>query len=186
MAEDLEEKQETSEGKEKEKVPSKKKKGGKSKNALVISCMVIAGMAFVPTTIVLSVGMLPTIVALLVDRTKKKYKVYTVGMMNLTGCIPFLFDMWSRERHNIDAALEYIGDPNTVTLMYFAAFLGYLIDWGMTGIVATYLSHKSRTRIEEIERIQDRLIEKWGKEVTGELPLDERGFPVVNKEEEMV
>ena len=172
-------------GKEKESESSKKKKGGKAKNALIIACMVIAGMAFVPTTIVLCVGMLPTIVAFLVDRTRKKYKVYTVGMMNLTGCIPFIFDMWARERHNIDAALEYIGDPNTVTLMYFAAFLGYLIDWGMTGIVATYLSHKSRTRIDEIERIQDRLIEKWGKEVTGELPLDERGFPVVSNEEEM-
>ena len=172
------------EDKNNKKKSSKGKSKNAAKNALFISLMVIAGVAFIPTTIVLAVGMLPTIVAFIVDRTRKKYKVYTVGMMNLTGCLPFIFDMWSRERHHIDAALEYIGDANTVTMIYFAAFLGYLIDWGMTGIVSTYLSHKSRTRIADIERIQNRLIEKWGQEVTGELPLDERGFPIVTEEDD--
>ena len=65
-----------------------------------------------------------------------------------------------------------------IVVMYSAAAIGYLIDWAMTGLVSGILYDRGQKRTVTIQKKQEELVERWGKEVTGTIPLDEYGFPL--------
>jgi hypothetical protein len=138
----------------------------------------ITSVVFLPSTVILAIGMMPTVAAALVDRSKRKTKAVTVGAMNLAGCTPFLLDLWS-QGHKFEDAVSIISEPRAIIVIYVAAVVGYLIDWAMAGIVASILYQRGLARKKAIVQRQKDLIERWGREVSGELPLDEQGFPVV-------
>lgn len=163
----------------KKKKDSKKKRGGLGRQSMLIFG-VLTALVFLPSTVLLLVGMLPTPFAFLADRTKKKSKVITVGAMNLAGCAPFLFELWGAG-NDFDASLDIITDPGAIVVMYSAAAVGYLISWAMTGIVANIMYRRGRAREKAIQKRQKELVERWGREVTGDIPLDETGFPLSDK-----
>ena len=140
----------------------------------------LAAILFIPTTIVLVIGMLPTLVAVLVDRGGGTRAV-TVGAMNLCGCTPFLMDLWTTS-HDTAFAVGLVTDPRTIIVMYAAAGIGYMVDWALSGIIATIMIQRATSRLNAIRVRQDEMIVRWGREVTGEIVLDSEGFPV----EEMV
>lgn len=159
---------------------AKKTKRGQKKSGWGLQVMMIFGLLaavlFMPTTILLVVGMMPTVVAGLIDR-KGGARAITVGALNLCGCIPFLMDLWTKG-HTTELAVNLIADPLTIIVMYAAAAIGYMIDWALSGIVATILVQRSTSRMEVIRKRQEELVARWGREVTGELPLDSEGFPL--------
>ncbi len=136
----------------------------------------LAAVLFMPTTIMLVIGMLPTVVAALVDR-RGGARAITVGSLNLCGCVPFLLDLWMTE-HTTAVALDLIKNPSTIIVMYSAAGIGYMIDWALSGIVASLIVQRSTARLAAIRKRQEELVTRWGREVTGELPLDAEGFPL--------
>lgn len=138
---------------------------------------VICAILFLPTTIMLFLAMLPTIVAAVIDRTGRGTKAMTVGAMNLAGTMPFVIDLWLRE-NDFAHALQIITDPRTIIVIYSAAGVGYMIDWALSGIVSNMMLRKMERRKKEIEEEQQALIQRWGREVTGEIALDVHGFPV--------
>ncbi len=138
---------------------------------------VITAVIFMPTTILLMIGMLPTVVAAVIDRSGKGTKAITVGAMNIAGCTLYLLQLWTMG-HTKENALMLISDPRNVITIYCAAGVGYMIDWMMAGIVTTIVIGKSKHRLEEIVRKQGELAARWGPEVTGDLPLDEYGFTI--------
>lgn len=143
--------------------------------------LTLAGLAVavvaLPSTVILLVGLLPTMVAVLIDRSKKRTKSLTVGAMNVAGCVPFLIDLWTTA-NTLENALSVISDPRTIVVIYSAAAIGYLIDWALSGIVATLMVQRAESRRAEIKKRHADLIERWGREVTGEIPLDPYGFPI--------
>lgn len=155
----------------------KKTKGLGFKGQLFFIAGIIMAAVFLPSTLLLLAGMLPTPFAVFVDRTKGKNKVITVGAMNLAGCSPFLFDLWTTD-HSSEKAFEIITDPMAIIVMWSAAAVGYVLNWAMTGIVSATMYQRGLARQKAIKKRQAELIERWGREVTGELPLDPEGFPV--------
>lgn len=143
---------------------------------ILLIVVLLAAILFMPTTILLVFGMLPTVVAALVDR-KGGARAITVGSINLCGCMPFLLDLWMTS-HTADYAVGLITNPYTIIVMYSAAAIGYLIDWALSGIVATVMIQRSTSRLKAIRERQDEMVERWGREVTGEMVLDSEGFPV--------
>jgi hypothetical protein len=139
---------------------------------------VVMAAVFLPSTIMLAIGMMPTLAAALVDRSPRKTKAVTVGAMNLAGCTPFLLELWYRG-HSFEESARIISDPTAVVVMYAAACVGYLIDWALGGIVASLLYQRGNSRKKAILQRQKDLVERWGREVTGELPLDPQGFPLM-------
>lgn len=131
---------------------------------------------FPAVTILLVVGMIPTLVAGIVDRTEGRVRMWSVGAMNFAGCAPFIIDVF-KKGNDIETAINFIVQPRTIVIMYFAAGMGYLIDWAMTGIVSSIMVQKTKARLKNIQKLQKELIERWGAEVTGSIPLDEYGFP---------
>lgn len=159
----------------------KKKTGAQARLFLVFGCLTAA--ALLASTVLLLVGMLPTLVAMIADRTKKGTLVLTVGAMNLAGCSPFLIELWAKG-HTVDIAVSLITEPLTIVVMYCAAGVGYIIDWAMSGIVGTVMVQRAEQRVEDINKTQADVIERWGREVTGEIPVDPYGFPIQQETEE--
>ena len=141
----------------------------------------LIGILFLPTTIFLFVGMMPTIAAALTAGRGKRTKALTVGGMNFCGCFPFLLELWTAD-HSIMHALTLVADPHTIVFIYCAAGIGYLIDWAMGGIVSAVMIQRANLRLREIGKRQAELAERWGREVTGDMAVDDEGFPLEDRE----
>lgn len=153
----------------------KKAKGGWGLQIMMIFAL-LSAILFMPTTILILFGMLPTVVAALIDR-RGGTRAITVGSLNLAGCVPFLLDLWTKS-HTTDYAVSLITDPRTIIVMYAAAGIGYLIDWALSGMVATIMIQRATMRVKAIRARQEEMVVRWGREVTGEMPLDTEGFPL--------
>lgn len=157
-----------------------KKSGNSSRTGrayLLLVGLAVLSVVFMGATILLAIGMLPTIVAFLTDRTRERLRGMTVGFMNFAGCFPFLIDLVNGGGTK-DVALGIVLQPENFIVMYMAAGMGYLIEWSVTGIVANLKVQKGERRLVAIDKRKKDLIKIWGEEVTGSVPVDEEGFPV--------
>ena len=152
----------------------RRKRGWKFQVVFIVS--VITSVVFSAIAIILAVGMVPTVVAAIVDKTEGKMRTMTVGAINFAGCTPFMIDVF-KQGNSIETAITYIVEPQTIVVIYFAAGMGYTIDWAITGIVSSIMVQKGKKRRKDILKAQKDLVDRWGAEVTGALALDEYGFP---------
>ncbi len=165
------------------KVKAKKAKKGKGKGKmpwtgqLVMISGILLSLAFLQSTILIVVGMLPTLAAAVVDRTGKGTLAITIGAMNLAGCSPFLIQLWMNG-HELDMGVEMLSNPFTIIVMYSGAAIGYVINWSLSGVVEALMVKKYSKRLEDISKRQEELEKRWGKEVTGAVTLDPFGFPL--------
>lgn len=158
----------------------KKKIGLKGGLLLTVTCLL--GVMFIPVALVLIVGMAPTVVAGMIDKSAQKLKAVTVGFMNFAGCYPFLLTLIVQHGNSPEIAFDIIFQPLNIVVIYTAAALGYVIELGVTRLVAAYMVQSAENRIEEIADEQKDMVKRWGQEVTGDIPLDPYGFPI-NKED---
>lgn len=156
----------------------KPKANSKAQRQMAFVFALVVGAVFLPSSALLTVGMIPTVVAWLTDWSPRKTSAVTVGAMNLAGCSPFLLQLWS-QGHTFEASVFIFTDPTAIIVMYGAAAIGYMIDWSVSSVVANIVYQQALARRKAIKKRQEDLIERWGREVTGELPLDEQGFPIV-------
>lgn len=163
-----------------------KKKKTKKKNTkktvgfrfiLMLFLLALMSVMFLPTTLLLAVGMLPTLVAFVIDTDPAKNKSFTIGAMNFAGCFPFLLGIW-QSQDAMYAAISYLADPKTVVVMYSAALLGYMINWIVAIAISSLLVKRAQMRIKKIEEQKLAMEERWGVKVNGMYNLDEYGFPI--------
>lgn len=159
----------------------KKKKKSLNFNARIFLIMgLVIAVVFLPTTVMLLFGMAPTLVIAMVDKSGKKLKAFTVGAMNLAGCSPFLFELWTGG-NDFTKSFEIIFDPQAIIIIYAAAMVGYLVEWICTAMVSGFMYQKGVSRRKAILKHQEELKQRWGETVAGHIPLDEDGFPIENK-----
>jgi len=145
--------------------------------------LLAASVVFQASTLILLIGMMPTIVAFLIDKSKSKNFTLTVGAMNISGVIPFLITLWTGpEGNTLATSLDIIGNPVTIIVIYSLAGTGWMINWAMSSIVSAMVVKRAQSRLEEIKKRKARLIERWGEEVSGDIPLDAYGFPILGDE----
>ena len=158
----------------------KKKKAKKKldwRGQILLLGLFIMSIVFLPTTILLFFGMMPTVVAAVIGRGREGSRALTVGAMNFAGSFPFLLDIWTGE-NTIEQSGTMLFDPRTIVVMYCAAAVGYLVDWAVSGMVGNVMVQQAKSRITRIEELQADMEQRWGSEVTGDVPLDSQGFPV--------
>jgi hypothetical protein len=119
-----------------------------------------------PTAILVLVGMIPTMVAFVIDRDPEKSAGMTVGSMNLCGVMPFLITLW-QHGHTIELAVRTVLNPFTPMMMYGAAAVGWLLYYGIPPMVAGGLAMRDASRARELDKKREALVEEWGFEVTG-------------------
>ena len=96
--------------------------------------------------------------------------------MNFAGCFPFCYQLFIK--NDATSIFTIISNPLNIVIMYASAMVGYIIECGVVGFVASLMVQKGKQRLIEIKKIQENLSKKWGPEVTGEMRLDENGFPM--------
>ncbi|MES2729100.1 MAG: hypothetical protein V4621_03250 [Pseudomonadota bacterium] len=147
------------------------------KKQLLIVMALVAAVVFLSSTIMLLIGMLPTIVAVLSDRSPKRLKTVTVGCLNFAACFPFWMDLIT-SGHTTEQAMHMIGQPTTIIVMFMGAGAGYGLEIFLTQMVAKLSVQQGYSRLKRIKEQQQKLLERWGPEVSGDIPLDNAGFPM--------
>ncbi|MBK1842842.1 hypothetical protein JHL17_36160 [Azospirillum sp. YIM B02556] len=148
----------------------KKKKGG----ALTLILLIVpAALIVLPTTILFGIGMIPTIVAYVVDRDPDKSAPITVGGLNFCGCMPFAIDLW-KHQHTIGAAAKIFADPLAWLVMYSAAAVGWGLYYGIPPLVAGMEITRAEKRVEVLKQKRVALVQEWGPDVAGDY-FDESG-----------
>lgn len=168
-----------------EKTAEKPKRKSGPSGQVKIFMVATLGMAivFLPSTVLLGVGMMPSFTVMFVDPARARTKVVTVGALNLAGCVPFLLDLWT-QGHSIDQAFSIVADPKAIIVMYAAAAAGYLLDWSLSAVVAGVLFQRGKTRQVGIRKRQEELVTRWGTEVTGDVALDPYGFALESQKKD--
>jgi len=140
--------------------------GKKASLALVWTALTLVGVLIIslPTVIFVFFGMLPTFVALIVDRTRQKYAVFCVGGMNFSGVFPYLLDLWAGE-HIAGSAMEILTDGFSLLLMYGVAGFGWMMFIAVPPVVGVFLTVMAQRRVSQLRHDQKELIEEWGEDV---------------------
>lgn len=123
-----------------------------------------------PTTLVVATMMAPTWVAYMTDRSAEKHLAITVGLLNFSGTLPAIIDLWSRGQSH-DAAMLLLTDVFVWAVAYGAAMLGWVIFALMPGLVGSYFKMTTESRIKSLARQQKDLIDEWGHAVADGMAL---------------
>jgi len=153
-------------------------KGNSFRKRFLTFVFLVTAALFGASTMILFFGMLPTIAANVIDKTRQKSRAISVGMMNLSGVMPFLLELWmSPAPNSYEHAMAILLQPKTVVIMYSIAAAGYAIEAAVTGMVATILQQRAAARLKRIDFEVQELVERWNYYVDGETQLDDAGFP---------
>jgi len=135
-------------------------------------------MLFLASSLIIVAGMMPTIAANLLDKSRQKSRAICVGMMNFAGCVPFLLELWMGPAPNsIDAATAIIMQPRAIVIIYVLAAAGYALESAITGMIATIMQQRAQARLREIDKQLNELSDRWNTYVDGSVLLDDYGFP---------
>ena len=115
-----------------------------------------------PTVLVLAVGLLPTGIAYICDKSDEKFPALCVGGINLCGTFPYLLSVWF-EGHSLSNALDIVLDFFSLLVMYGAAGIGWAFYKYVPPIISQVLDILAKRRLAHLNRLQKKLVEDWGK-----------------------
>ena len=121
-------------------------------------------MLSLPTVIMVFLGMLPTLVAWVIDRSEGKHATYCVSGLNFSGLFPFLIEVWF-VNHSTDNAISILTDVFNLMIIYGAAAFGWLLYIAIPPVVTTFLSVMSQHRMTILKTTQKNIVEEWGENV---------------------
>ncbi len=147
--------------------------------SLLFTAMIIISL---PTVLLVFFGMLPSIVAFIVERTKPRYAAISVSAMNFSGVFPYLLDSWGGD-HTVSEAMNMLTNVFSLMVMYSASAFGWLIFIAVPPVVAAFLAVINERRIAQIRKRQREIIGEWGIGVAGEKP---EGIPAAKPAETAV
>jgi hypothetical protein len=116
-------------------------------------------------------GMLPAIVAYIVDRSENHFQFKTVGAMNLAGVAPYLSSLVNQGNSSSAVQLA-MADANAWLVMYSSAAFGWALVFFMPLFIRSAMEFFSDNKIQQLQEEQKELIEEWGEEVAGETNHD--------------
>ncbi|NQV99264.1 MAG: hypothetical protein HQ483_06175 [Rhodospirillales bacterium] len=110
--------------------------------------------------LILSLGMLPTLVAYFCDRTEQKFALYCVGGMNFCGVFPFLLKL--TDDHSFTAAMEIMSNVFSLAIIFTAAGFGWLMFLSIPPVVSSFLTVLAEARVKSLKSIQKKIVDEWG------------------------
>lgn len=132
-------------------------------------------MISLPTVILVCLGMLPTLVAWVIDRSDGKHATFCVCGLNFSGLFPFLMDVWFIN-HSTDMAIRILTDVFNLIIIFGAAAFGWLLYTAVPPVITTFLSVMAQHRMTILKTTQSNITEEWGEKVASTIeaqPPDE-------------
>lgn len=141
---------------------------------LMLCVGALAVLAF-PTFVILTAGMVPTLVAILVDERPNRHRIQTIGAFNLAGVVVFLVPLWAAG-HTAQHAVRLLSDVYTWAVMYTAAAIGVGALWLGPQVAAAVSNVMAVRQRHRLEAIRAQLLDEWGTDLVpeGELPPEHR------------
>lgn len=137
---------------------------GSLKPLLWVALLSIILVKFPETIILLLVGLLPTMVAFIIDKSSGKYATLCVGAINIAGIFPSIFILWAGQ-NSFAQAIQIITNVFDLVIMYGAAGFGWMLYIIIPSAVSTLLNIIAQRRISRLRNQQRDLISEWGKKV---------------------
>ncbi len=135
--------------------------GIKIKAFTILGGILIVLFLALPTAILLSVGLMPTLVALIVDVTRKRYLTKCVAGMNFAAVLPFLHKLVTTS-HDVQSAMAIVSDPFSWLVMYSGAAMGWMLFMGLPGVVSMFKVLNAKRRVYVLQETQRTLLNEWG------------------------
>jgi hypothetical protein len=145
--------------------------GGGALATVAIALVTLLAVTALPLCLLLMAGLIPTMVASMIDRFRARYLTRTVGAMNLAGIAPLAFRLWS-DGLTLRAAMDLLLHPISWLLMYGAAAIGWAIFLGMPSVARTFVDVRADHLQHQLKARAKQLVEEWGEEVTGQAKRD--------------
>lgn len=150
----------------KKEKPAKTKTGGGYKLSGKAKFLMMLGtigsiILLQQSTVMLLIGMLPAIVAIIVDNTHGKSWAKTVFCFNLAGLLPALLDVYIGDGNTMASLQLHMGDMTMWLTTYGAAGMGWVVIWLSPLIAEQYLQYYYRSCITSCKRKMARLDEEW-------------------------
>jgi hypothetical protein len=141
----------------------------KSRHSIIaILAGILAVQVVSPATVILLVaGMLPSLVAYIVDTEPGRRSAHCMAVLNLAGVLPVLATLWDRGATR-GAAADILMDPFMWFLMYGAAGIAVLLLTLLPVMMEQLSNAAAEKEIGRLEIQMADLVEEWG----GDLALD--------------
>ena len=114
-----------------------------------------------PTMVIAFFGMLPTIVARLVDRSAGKSATFCVGSINFIGVFPYIVKLWGID-NTFHGAFSITTDLVAMMVMYAAAAFGWLVYMALPSLISSFVLVMQQRKVAQLRGEQKLLIEEWG------------------------
>ena len=109
-------------------------------------------------------GMLPAILSFVIDKGADRFASKAIFSSNLTGILPFLFDIAISPEKTI-AAKQIMYSPFTWFFVYGFASVGGMMIWVIPEVTSIFFSVKSDIKAKQLAGEQKELLQEWGAEV---------------------
>ncbi len=135
-----------------------------SAQLLIAAILAVLLVVALPTALMLTLALLPAVVAMVTDRSPAHSATISIGALNLAGTWPFLLKLWTTG-HTVVNAMQIILDPTAWLVIYAAAGVGWLLYVSFPALVAVCMAIFAGRRLAQLRAQQKQLVEEWGPEV---------------------
>jgi len=126
----------------------------------------VLGVAAFPLFVLLVAGLVPTVVAAVVDRNPRRYLTVAVALTNLAGVVAPAVSLFAHDM-TLAALQHVLTDGRTWLTMYSAATMGWAINWAMPTVGRFILDMRADASERQLRKRAEHLVEEWGSEVGG-------------------
>jgi hypothetical protein len=145
--------------------PAAGRRGGSGNRLLIVLTLMAVVPFSLPTILVMFVGLLPTIVAAVVERGENRYAWVCIGGLNFSGLAPWLFSLWFGH-HTLEFAFDTVTNIKMLLVAFGAAGAGSALYLALPPVVSTIMSATSQHRAQGLHSTQRKLVEQWGEGVS--------------------
>ncbi|NDF12473.1 MAG: hypothetical protein EB060_06655 [Proteobacteria bacterium] len=129
---------------------------------VLISGLMAVGLSYIAVIVIM--GLLPGIVAYILDRRKGKAASRTIMGFNLAGLLPQVISVLTSPSPNA-LAREMMSNPFTWFWVYLFACFGWVVIHLVPQIAYLFLSLKAEYTVKRMRSQQEKLIKEWGEEI---------------------
>ncbi len=123
---------------------------------IALMVMVISKYAF----IFFAASMLPTIMAIFIDKGKHRCASATICAFNLAGTLPYLVKLWESDMVN-SVAKFMIADVSTWMIVYGASGVGMLLYLSLPLLVVKLYEVKIQMQLNKLQEQYNTLSNEW-------------------------
>jgi hypothetical protein len=133
---------------------------------LLLSVLSMVALAIFeqPIAILLSVALIPTMAAWVMDDTARQQLLRSVAPLNLACAMPFALQLWYG-RNTSDRALQLLTNPYVPLAFFGGALFGWVLYWVAPRILGAVMTSRLERRRKQLLQRQAELVEEWGEEV---------------------